>query len=177
MARQYSWWHAAALALGASAIGGLVTANIKGVREYYDSLDTPDVAPPAAAFGPAWTLNNMASSWAGLRIINLPKGTPHRETILALEGFNWAMFPLHAPLFFGLRSPMLGAIHTGTCLSTTAISAILASRVDQKAALALLPRLGWLSLATYLSVFVALENEDNWWRDNVRAVAQELLES
>ena len=177
MPRSYSLWHAAALALGASAVGALVSTNIQGTRDYYDSLKTPRVAPPAWAFGPAWTLNNAASSYAALRIINLPEGTPHRAAILALEGYNWAMFPLHAPLFFGLRSPMLGALHTGSCLGTTALSAALAARTDPKAALALMPRLAWLGLATYLSVFVAQHNEDAWWDEHVRALSSELLEA
>lgn len=176
MARSYSWWHAAALAVGASALGGYISTRNTGTREYYNALKTPEVAPPAAAFGPVWTFNNIASSYAGLRIINLPEGTPHRDTILALEGFNWAMFPLHAPLFFGLQSPMLGAIHTTSCLATTALSATLASRIDRKAALALLPRLSWLGLATYLSVFIAQQNEDLWWQQHVRDLVLEHIE-
>lgn len=159
MQKRYKWWHAAALAVGANAVGAL-SAIPQDSKAIYEGWVRPTFAPPPWAFGPAWTLNNITSAYAGLRIINLPEDTPHRSTILALEGFNWAMYPLNSPLFFGLKSPVLGATHTALCFGTTAVSAALTARTDKKAAAALLPRLAWLGLATALGVSIAIDNPD-----------------
>ena len=159
--RRYRWWHAAAVGLAANAASA-APAGYNGDEPFYNDLDTPPGSPPDWAFAPAWALNNLATLWSNLRVANLPAGTPGRRTALALEGVNWGLFASFSGLYFGLRSPVLGAVNTVAGLGVTAASVAATARLDRKAAWALVPRLAWLGLATYVSVGTALRNRDEF---------------
>lgn len=93
--------------------------------------------------------------WSNLRVANLPDGTPGRRTALASEAATWALFAAFSPLYFGRRSPALGAADTVCSLATTAHAVIVTARLDPPAAWALAPRLAWLALASYVSTVTA----------------------
>ena len=153
------WWHAAAVAALANAPTALGFTG-RDSEPVYQDLDQPPGAPPAWAFGPAWTVNNVATVYSNLRVANAPEETPGRRAYLALEGVGWALYAGFTPAFFGLRSPVLGAADTVAFFGTTAASAALAARIDKRAAIALLPRLAWTGFAAYLAVGIARRNRD-----------------
>ena len=157
--KPYKWWHAALVGLGANAISA-APAGFNGEEAFYDDFEKPAVSPPSWAFAPVWAFNNVTTLWSNLRVANLPDGTPGRRTALALEGASWGAFAAFSPLYFGLRSPVLGAADTALGLAATAASVAVTARLDKKAAWALVPRLAWLGLATYVSVEVARRNRD-----------------
>ena len=159
--KRYRWWHAAAVGVAANAASA-APAGYNGDEPFYNELDTPPGSPPDWAFAPAWAFNNVTTLWSNLRIANLPTGTPGRRTALALEGANWGLFASFSALYFGLRSPVLGAVNTVAGLGVTAASVAATARLDRKAAWALVPRLAWLGLATYVSVGTALRNSDEF---------------
>ena len=159
--RRYRWWHGAAVGLAANAASAL-PAGYNGDEPFYNSLDTPPGSPPDWAFAPAWAANNLATLWSNLRVANLPAGTPGRRTALALEGAHWGLFASFTSLYFGLRSPVLGAVNTVAGLGVTAASLAATARLDRRAGWALVPRLAWLGLATYVSVGTALRNRDEF---------------
>ena len=161
LAKRYRWWHAAAVGLTANAASA-APFGYNGDEPFYNSLDTPPGSPPDWAFAPAWAFNNLTTLWSNLRIANLPTGTPGRGTALALEGVNWGLFASFSALYFGLRSPVLGAVNTVAGLGVTAASVAVTAKLDRKAAWALTPRLAWLGLATYVSVATALRNPDEF---------------
>ena len=72
----------------------------------------------------------MLTLWSNLRVANAPVGTPGRRASRRLEAASWGLFAAFSPLYFGLRSPVLGAADTV------------------------------LGLATYVSVSVARDNPD-----------------
>lgn len=156
---RYRWWHAAAVGLGANAASA-AAAGYNGDESFYNSLDTPPLSPPGWVFAPAWAFNNLTTLWSNLRVANLPAGTPGRRTALALEGASWGLFASFTGLYFGLRSPVLGAANTVAGLATTAASVAVTSRLDRRAAWALVPRFAWLGLAAYVSVETARRNPD-----------------
>ena len=156
---RYRWWHAAAVGLAAN-VASAAAAGYNGDEPFYNELDTPPGSPPDWAFAPAWAFNNLTTLWSNLRIANLPDGTPGRRTALALEGANWGLFASFSVLYFGLKSPVLGAVNTVAGLGVTVASVAVTARLDRKAAWALAPRLAWLGLATYVSVATALRNRD-----------------
>ena len=156
---RYRWWHAAALGVAANAAGAL-PSGYNGDASFYDDLDTPPGAPPAWVFAPAWAFNNATTLWSNLRIANLPPGTPGRATVLVLEGVDWALFASFAALFFGLRSPVLGAAVTVASLGATAGSVVVTAGLDRRAAWALSPRLLWLAYASYIATVTAARNRD-----------------
>ncbi len=157
----YRWWHAAAVGVAANILSA-APAGYNGDEPFYNDLDTPPGSPPDWAFAPAWAFNNATTLWSNLRIANLSQNTPGRKSALALEGINWGLFASFSGLYFGLRSPILGAVNTVAGLGMTAVSIAAAAKLDRKAAWVLAPRLAWLGYATYVSVGTALRNRDEF---------------
>ncbi len=161
LVKRYRWWQAAAVGLAANAASA-APAGYNGDEPFYNDLDTPPGSPPDWAFAPAWAFNNLTTLWSNLRIANLPAGTPGRRKALALEGVSWGLFASFSSLYFGLRSPVLGAVDTVAGFGTTAASVAVTARLDRKAAWALVPRLLWLGYASYVSVGTALRSRDEF---------------
>ena len=86
--------------------------------------------------------------------------TPGRKTFSWLEAISWVLFAIFSLLYFGVKSPILGAVDTVLGLFVTGVSLVVSSRTDRTATLNILPRFLWLLLATYVSVYVALYNRD-----------------
>jgi translocator protein len=155
----YKWWQAALVGIAANAISAL-PAGYNGNEAFYNNLQQPRIAPPDWAFAPVWLFNNVTSLYAGLIVANLPEGTKGKRAFLILEGTNWVLFAAFSPVFFGLKSPVLGAIDTAVSLAVTTGSLKLASKMDKKVALGILPRFAWLALATFVSAYIAVKNPD-----------------
>ena len=160
---RYHWWQAALVGLAANAISAL-PSGYNGDESFYNRQRQPAIAPPGWAFAPVWVFNNVTSLYAGLQIANLPENAPGRKKFLALEGAGWVLFSAFSPLYFGLTSPVLGAINTTAGLAVAAASYTTARRISKKAARGIRPRLAWLALATYVSVYVAAKNPDPLFR-------------
>ena len=77
-----------------------------------------------------------------------------------LEGTGWVLFAVFNTLYFGWKSPVLGAVDTAAGLLVGGASLAYAWRVDRRSAGLILPRVIWLLLATYVSAYVALNNTD-----------------
>lgn len=169
--KSYDWRHAAAVGFLANAVSA-APFGYNGDEQFYNDLKTPPGSPPDWAFAPAWAFNNLTTLWSNLQVANLPVGTPDRKAALVLEGVNWGLFASFTGLYFGLRSPVLGAVNTVAGLGVTAASVALTARIDRRAAWALVPRLAWLGLATYVSVGTALRNRDEFvgWNPQSREV-------
>lgn len=161
--RRYGWRHAAVVGVLANVASAL-PAGYNGDESYYASLRTPPGSPPGWAFAPAWAINNVLTLWSNLRVANAPVATPGRRTALVAEGASWLLFAAFSGLYFGLRSPILGAVDTVAGLGTTVVGAAATARVDRRAALALVPRLLWLGYASYISVGTALRSPDRLLR-------------
>jgi tryptophan-rich sensory protein len=155
----YKWWQAALVGIAANAVSAL-PAGYNGNEAFYNNLQQPSIAPPDWAFAPVWLFNNVTSLYAGLRVANLPEGTKGKKIFLVLEGTNWVLFAAFSSLYFGLKSPVLGAIDTTASLAITTVNLKIASRMDKKVALGILPRFAWLALATFVSVYIAVKNPD-----------------
>ncbi|MCC5612752.1 tryptophan-rich sensory protein [Nostoc sp. CHAB 5834] len=155
----FRWWHAAIIFVVANVLSA-APAGYNGEEAFYDSFQQPAFAPPGWAFAPAWLFNNVTSLYALWRIANRPRGTAGRRTFIGLESINWVLFALFSALYFGLKSPILGAIDTVLGFVITGLSLFVSYRIDRIAALNILPRFLWLILATLVSVYVALYNRD-----------------
>jgi tryptophan-rich sensory protein len=157
---RYRWWHAALVGVTTSEIGAL-PSRFDGDERYYDLLDTPPGAPPGPAFPPIWAFNNVTTLIGDLRVANLPRETEGRRAVLAAEAANWTLFTAFNFVFFGLRSPILGAVTAVSEFAVTAYSVRATARLDRRAAWALTPRLLWLAFASYVSTATALRNRDD----------------
>lgn len=129
---------------------------------FYNRLRQPVFAPPDWSFAPVWTLNNALCIWGGLHVLNLPKGTPGRQAFLSLQALVWLCFSAFNALYFGLRSPINGAINTNIgLLGTIATMYVALTQLkDRRAALSQSTILPWLVLASATATTVAAWNRD-----------------
>ncbi|MBC8155701.1 MAG: tryptophan-rich sensory protein [Bacteroidetes bacterium] len=155
----FRWYHAVIIFVVANLLSA-APAGYNGDEAFYNNFVQPALAPPDWSFAPAWLFNNVTSLYALWRVANLPGATPGRRVFIRLEIVNWILFAAFTSLYFGLKSPVLGAIDTVLGLLLTGWSLIVSYRIDKKAALNILPRFLWLILAAYVSVYVALVNKD-----------------
>lgn len=156
---KFTWWHAAIIFVVANVISAL-PAGYNGEEAFYNNFVLPKIAPPDWMFAPAWIINNITSLYALRLIANLPTETPNRKLFLILEGVGWTLFAIFSLLYFGLKSPILGAIDTVLGFIVCLFSLIVSYQISKKAALNILPRFLWLVLATYVAVHVAVMNRD-----------------
>lgn len=160
-ATKFRWWHAAIIFVVANLLSAL-PAGYNGEEAFYNNFTQPAVAPPDWAFAPAWLFLNVTSLYALWLIANRPKETPGRRAFIWVEGIGWVLFAIFSALYFGLKSPILGAVDTVLGLIVGLLSLGVSYRIDRKASLNILFRVLWLVLATYVSVYVALVNRDEF---------------
>ncbi|GIW07716.1 MAG: hypothetical protein KatS3mg060_2521 [Dehalococcoidia bacterium] len=152
--RRFRWWHAA-------LFGGLVSAlAIVPVREtrIYSELKQAPFAPPRWLFGPAWTVNTIASLWGDLHLVN-ERQTPNRAALLKLEALSWLTYATFGWVYFVLKSPVLAFVWTAGMYLITIVQVALAAR-DRRVLLSRLPVLAWLTLATPVAWYQLTHNRD-----------------
>lgn len=178
--RKWQWYHGLALYAGANAatfaLERLAKRSQTHVPEqeadkvYYRQQKRPAFAPPSWAFGPAWTLNAISLIWGGLRVLNMPRRTEGRRPFLALQTAFWLLYVAFTPLYFGLRSPILGALVTQLTLGVTAASEAVAVKQlhDKPTAFSQLSTLFWLVVASATAITTALWNRDPFLKQPAR---------
>ena len=155
----FRWWHAVAIHIVANAASAL-PSGFGGDYDFYNSFRQPHVAPPDWAFAPVWLFLNVTSLVALSRIANSPVRSSWRTWFLWSEGIGWVLFAAFTTLYFLLHSPVLGAVDTIAGLVVGLVSLACASQLDRAAAGFILLRVMWLVLASYVSVYIALSNQD-----------------
>lgn len=161
--RRFRWWHAVGIFLAANALS-VLPAGYNGDEAFYNAFRLPAVAPPDWLFVPMWLFLNVTSLIALARVANAPGQTRTHMAVYVLEGVGWVLFAVFNTLYFGLGSPVLGAVNTAAGLLVGVASFACCLAVDRSAAWLILPRVLWLVLATYVSVWVALNNADPFLR-------------
>lgn len=161
--RRFRWWHAVGIFLVVNAIS-VLPAGYNGDEAFYNNFRLPAVAPPDWLFAPMWLFLNITSLIALARVANVLRQTKTHVAFYVLEGIGWVLFAIFNTLYFGLGSPALGAIDTAASLVIGVASFACCLVVDRRAAWLILPRVLWLVLATYVSVWVALNNADPFFR-------------
>lgn len=181
--KQWRWYHAAVFYAGVQALSfglGVLAKRSGGASSprlgeslvgneannaFYNQLTQPAFAPPDWVFAPVWTVNNLLCLWGLVRVLNLPSGQPGRAAFLWLQGSVWLSFAAFNALYFGLRSPVNGAISTNVGFAATIASMYVAlfRLRDEQAALSQSTILPWLVLATATANTVAAWNRDEFY--------------
>jgi translocator protein len=156
----FRWWHAMLILLVANIVSAL-PVGYAGDKIFYNSFARPALSPPDWSFAPVWLLLNVTSIISFYRIANSPN-SKCRSWFLICETIGWILFAAFTTVYFLLRSPVLGAINTVLGLAVALISAVLAVRIDRIAAFLIGLRVAWLLLASYVSVWIALNNVDKF---------------
>ena len=95
----------------------------------------------------------------------MPEQKPGRNEFIFLQTAFWVTFVGFNPLYFGLRSPVLGAVDTNVGFVLTAASEYVAvsQLKDTKTAFSQSTTLLWLALAAATATTVAMWNEDEFY--------------
>ena len=159
----FRWWYAAIIFVVVNLISAL-PAGLNGNEFIYNSFQQPIVAPPDWLFPPMWLFLNITSLVALYIVANSLKQQPEKQLFLALEMFGWVLFAIFTTLYFGLNSPILGAIDTVAGLIVAVASLTCCYSISREASILISFRALWLVLASYVSVYVALNNVDPFFQ-------------
>ena len=158
----FRWWQAVGIFVVANLVSAL-PVGFGGDFAFYNSFRQPVVAPPDWLFPPMWMFLNITSLVALCRVANAG-AVPGRRTFLISEGVGWVLFAAFPFAFFLLRIPVLGACDTACGLVVACVSVLAAAKVDRLAAVLVAFRLAWLTLATYVGIWLAYYNPDPLFR-------------
>lgn len=141
------WMTAVVPVAAAAGIGGLGSRSAPAT---YARLRKPSWAPPAAAFGPVWTVLYVGIGVAGWRLSGRASAVTRRLqlTQLALN----AAWPI---TFFALRDKRASLAVIGLLDATVTAEIVRLRREDPVAAALLLPYLAWSGFATALNAAVS----------------------
>jgi translocator protein len=129
-----------------------VTAG--SVGGWYQSLRRPPFTPPDWLFGPVWTVLYVTigvSAWLVWRRVDVAMA--RKRAALLAWGWQVALNAAWPSAFFGARSPGLGVVAILALLVSIVVVIRRFRPLHRGAALLLLPYLGWVCYATYLTVF------------------------
>ncbi|KAL8992535.1 MAG: hypothetical protein Q9169_007022 [Polycauliona sp. 2 TL-2023] len=138
----------------------------KQTQQTYSAVKQPPYKPPPQVFGPAWTALYVLMGYAAHR--SWATGTASlNPTTVQLTKQGATLFTIQLglnliwmPLFFGLKRPIEATADIVLLTGVTGFLTYVWTQVDSVAAWCMVPYLGWLSFATYLSAGVGYLN--NW---------------
>jgi tryptophan-rich sensory protein len=137
--------------------------DLFGNRDYFNNLRQASFTPPAWAFAPAWTLNNVCTIYGLMRVLNKPTSTRGRREYLALQSASWVNYVVFNAAYFSLRSPLNALVVTLSMFVLTILSAWVAlfRLKDTFVALSLATLLVWLVIASGAAICQAAWNKDD----------------
>jgi translocator protein len=138
-----------ALVFAAAALGAVGSAD---ARAFYPDLERPDWAPPAALFGPVWTVLYAMMGTAAWLVWREP--APHargHRVALSLFVAQLVLNALWSWLFFQWRRGDLAMADIALLWILIAATAAAFWRVRPLAGLLLLPYLTWVTYAAALT--------------------------
>jgi tryptophan-rich sensory protein len=129
----------------AAAIGAIASVD---AAAFYARLSKPSWAPPAAVFGPVWT---VLYALMGVSAWHVWRSARPRRRALTLFGAQLAANALWSWLFFAWHLGALAAVEV-LCLLLLIVATVLAFRQKSRlAAVLLLPYLLWVCFASALT--------------------------
>jgi benzodiazapine receptor len=140
------------------ALGNAVGLSIAQTANRYKQLKQPPLNPPAWIFGPVWTCLYAAMGYASWRAYSTginsfdPRIVELTKQGATLYSIQLGLNLIWTPLFFGLQRPIEATADILALVGTTGYLTYIWSQVDEVAAWALVPYMGWLGFATYLCV-------------------------
>ena len=144
-------------ATATAAVAGSVATDVDSA--WYRSLDLPEWQPPGQVIGQVWTVLYTLTAGATGRAWNRAGRAQRRRLALAL-GVNLALNAAWPWVFFRWHRPVLGVAVIGVLEASTVALTREVARTDRKAAVALLPYVGWNAFALVLNTTIAAANRD-----------------
>jgi len=125
---------------------------------WYAGLRKPWFTPPDWLFGPVWITLYLLMGIAAYLVWSRGTARPGVRTALAVFLVQLLLNAAWSPVFFGLRSPLAGAVVIVLLWLAIAATIFLFWKVSRSAALLLLPYLLWVTLASALNMAIYFLN-------------------
>ncbi|MEO8018049.1 MAG: TspO/MBR family protein [Pseudomonadota bacterium] len=138
------------LCAAAGAIGAVASVR---AAQFYAALDQPAWAPPAAVFGPVWTLLYMSMAVAAW-LVWRERTWARARGALGLFVLQLGCNALWSWLFFGWHRGALAFADILVLLALIIATVVAFARIRKLAAWLLVPYLAWVSFATLLNYSV-----------------------
>lgn len=153
-------WTKLLLCLGGSQLAGILGAFFTraAIPGWYALLNKPSFTPPNWLFGPAWITLYLLMGIAAYLVWRKGLPAPGVRPALAVFLVQLALNALWSPVFFGLRSPLAGAVVIVLLWLAIVITIFLFWQVAKPAALLLIPYILWVSYASVLNISIWLLN-------------------
>lgn len=140
----------------AGIFGAVFTRS--AIPSWYAALKKPWFTPPGWLFGPAWITLYLLMAVAAYLVWQ--KGVRHPGASAALAAFALQLIlnAAWSPAFFGLRSPLAGAVIIVLLWLAILLTMVLFLKVSRPAAWLLLPYLLWVTYASALNISIYFLN-------------------
>lgn len=141
----------------AGALGAIFTRT--AIPVWYAGLKKPSFSPPNWIFGPAWITLYLLMAVSAYLVWQ--KGLKHAGVRAALAAFvvQLLLNALWSPAFFGLRSPLAGAVVIVILWLAITLTMLLFWKLSPPAAWLMLPYLLWVSYAAALNLSIYFLNQ------------------
>ncbi|MCD6052761.1 MAG: TspO/MBR family protein [Verrucomicrobia bacterium] len=138
------------LVFACAGLGGWFTSL--SVNDWYQSLHKPAWNPPAAVFGPVWTVLYVTIAVAGWMVWKTD--LPARKNALIAWSVQLVLNVLWSACFFALKNPGLALIEIVALWLSILVTILLFKPLNPKAAWLLVPYLAWVTFATALNAAI-----------------------
>lgn len=135
------------ITFSAAAVGGWASANAAG---FYGVLNKPSWAPPAAVFGPVWTVLYLLMAVAAWLVWKEHRTRENRRA-LTLYLLQLAFNALWTWLFFAWRQGGWALAEIGVLWSLILLTIVAFYRIRPSAGLLLVPYQVWVTFAAALN--------------------------
>ena len=132
----------------ALVLGGLASSNTS-TDEWYQSLNKSDLNPPGFVFGIVWPILYIFMSISAYRTFS-ETGRIFFIQLVFNTAWSWMFFAFHMPFLALLNIWML--IYWNTSLAFKMI------KIDKLSAILYSPYVIWLIFASYLNLFIVINN-------------------
>ncbi len=132
-------------------------SHAEAMEVWYPMLEKSSLTPPDIVFPIVWGLLYALIGISG-GLLYSAKDTPSRKTLLWLFAVQLLLNVSWNVLFFYQQNPTLGLVNILVLDVLAAMFCILAFIRKRSVALFFLPYLIWMFFATYLNLYIALNN-------------------
>ena len=143
---RYHGWQTALFGIGANIVARALADDARS----YEAQPRVWFAPPAWAFPIAWGVNNAATLWGNLKVLNAPPSAD-RSAYLRFHAAMWILYLAFGLAYFRLHSRIAGYLITSNFLALATASVPRAMRVDRTLWRSYTTLLPWLVLATVVA--------------------------
>jgi len=140
----------------AGFLGSIFTR--RSVETWYATINKPGFNPPSGVFGPVWTVLYVLMGIAAFLIWRRGLAEPRVRTALILFLVQLALNAFWSFAFFGMRSPLAGAVVISALWVAILLTMISFFKISIPAGLMLVPYILWVSFASILNFSIYFLN-------------------